>query len=198
MVAGLVAVGLVLTGVGVYAVLTATANNPSPQRATSGTLKLTMINNGTGFGTAITGLAPGDAVSRHVQLTNSGTLAGSDLTLGVVDATPTELSTNPTAGLQVAVARCSVPWARTTGTCPGTRTALLSSSVSALRTAPASLIPGVLAAGSVHYLQVQLTLPESTDSAVNGVLPVGTVQGLSAALTWTFRETQRTSTSTSG
>ena len=196
--AGLVAIALVLTGVGVYAVLTATANNATPQRATSGTLKLAMINNGVGFGTAISGLAPGDTVSRHVQLTNSGTLAGSNLTLAVVDATPTALSTNPTTGLQVAVARCSVPWVLATGTCSGSRTALLSTSVSALRAAPASVIPGVLAAGSINYLQVRVALPESTDLTVNGVLPAGTVQGLSAALTWTFRETQRTSTSTSG
>lgn len=195
--AAVVAIGVVLTGAGVYATLKATANNAAPQVASTGTLTLALTNNGVGFGTPIAGMAPGDVVRRQIQLTNSGTLAGTGLTLGVVDATPSTLSTNAVTGLQVVISQCTVAWTPATGLCSGTTTVLVTTNVNALRTTPASLIPGALAIGSVTQLQVQVTLPDSVETSVNGVLPAGTVQGLSAALTWTFVETQRLSTSSS-
>ena len=43
-----------------------------------------------------------------------------------------------------------------------------------------------------------ITLPTGSEVTTNGVTPVGTVQGLTTALTWTFTETQRTATTTEG
>jgi len=72
--AALVAVGgLILTAGGVYAGLNAVATNTTPQTVTSGTLKLTMANDGVGFSQNISDVAPGDVVNRFVDLTNGGT-----------------------------------------------------------------------------------------------------------------------------
>src|SRR5438874_5315420 len=88
--------GLILTAGGVYAGLNAVATNTTPQTVTSGTLKLTMANNGAGFSQSITDVAPGDVVNRFVDLTNGGTLDAQNLTLTVSDATPTKLTTDAT------------------------------------------------------------------------------------------------------
>jgi hypothetical protein len=61
---------------------------------------------------------------------------------------------------------------------------------------PATLVAGQLAKGTVLHLQISLTLPNQTETTVNGNLPANTIQGLSAALTWTFNEAQRTATTT--
>lgn len=200
---GVTVVGLTLTGIGVYAGLNATASNATPQTASSGTLSLTMGANGTGFTTNIALLAPGDVVNRYVDLTNGGTLAGQALTLGVVDGTPTKLSTDAINGLHVTVTSCSggaaPAWTPGAGTCTGTgaTTSVLATNValSALGT-PVSLVAGAQAAGFVHHLQLSITLPNQTETTANGVLPGGTIQGLSASLTWTFTEAQRTATTT--
>src|SRR5207302_7572103 len=85
--------GLLLTAGGVYAGLNAVATNTTPQTVTSGTLKLTMANNGAGFSQNISDMAPADVVNRFVDLTNGGTLDAQNLTLAVSDATPTKLTT---------------------------------------------------------------------------------------------------------
>ena len=81
-------VGVAVTGAGVYAALSATAFNTSAQSVTSGTLKLVLADNGNGFSTGILLLAPGDVVNRYVDLTNSGTLDGKNITFKAVDSVP--------------------------------------------------------------------------------------------------------------
>jgi spore coat-associated protein N len=194
------AAGLAITGGGVFAALNATAT--AAQNATSGILSLTMAPNGTGFGQAVSNLAPGDVVNRYVDLTQGADLDGKDLTLAVADATPTLLTTSATKGLRVTVTQCSGAWTPGTGagSCSGTATPLLTNAtLSALTTAPASVKAGTNAAGSTVNLQIALSLPDQAETTVNGVpnVPVGTsIQGLSSALTWTFGETQRTATTT--
>ena len=39
-----------------------------------------------------------------------------------------------------------------------------------------------------------MTLPDQSETTTNGTLPAGTIQGLSASLTYTFAETQRDAT----
>lgn len=68
--------------------------------------------------------------------------------------------------------------------------------LSSLASTPTSLIAGAQAAGTVDHLQISLVLPNETETTVNGVLPGSTIQGLSASLTWTFTEAQRTATTT--
>ena len=195
------ATGLAVTGGGVYAALNATASNTTAQNATSGILNLTMANNGGGFSQGVANLAPGDVVNRYVTLTQGADLDAKDLALKVTDATPTLLTTDATKGLRVTVRQCvGGDWTVTgagAGTCAGTSTSVLATNVplSSLATSPAALASSV-AAGSTVKLQLALSLPDQTETTVNGVRPTDSIQGLSSALTWTFSETQRTATTT--
>jgi hypothetical protein len=195
------AAGLAITGGGVYAALNATASNTTAQSASSGVLSLTMANNGAGFSQSVSNLAPGDVVNRYVTLTQGADLAGKDLTLAIADATPTLLTTDATKGLHVTVTQCvGGDWTVTgAGSCTGTgaTTQVLATNValSTLASTPAALSTSV-AAGSTVKLQLALSLPNQNETTVNGVVPTGTIQGLSSALTWTFGETQRTATTT--
>jgi len=195
------AAGLAITGGGVYAALNATASNTTAQNATSGVLSLTMAPNGAGFSQGVSNLAPGDVVNRYVTLTQGADLDAKDLALKVTDATPTLLTTDATKGLRVTVRQCvGGDWTVTgagAGTCAGTSTSVLATNVplSSLATTPAALASSV-AAGSTVKLQLALSLPDQTETTVNGVRPTDSIQGLSSALTWTFSETQRTATTT--
>jgi hypothetical protein len=193
------AAGLAITGGGVYAALNATASNTTAQNATSGILSLTMANNGVGFSQGVANLAPGDVVNRYVTLTQGADLAGENLTLGV-QASPatTKLTADEVKGLQVTVTQCvGGTWTTSgAGTCSGTKDELVSAPLKTLVSDPATPLIGAVAAGSALNLQVSLTLPNQTETTVNGDLPANSIQGLSSALTWTFSETQRTATTT--
>lgn len=187
------AIGLGAVATSVSALLQAQTSNSSAQSITSGTLKLEQANNGVGFASTISDLAPGDVVNRYVNYTNSGSLASKSLRLKVVDATPTLLSTSATRGLQLVVTDCSVAWTPGTGVCGGTTTEVLSKPLSAMTSDVAFTNTTTLAPSGRLHLQFKLTLPDATnnETTVNGVLPADTIQGLSAALTWTLSETQR-------
>jgi hypothetical protein len=189
-------IGLAITGAGVYAALNATAFNASSQTVSSGTVKLVYADNGAGFSTNITNMAPGDVVNRYVDLSNNGTLAARNLTLSAADATPSNLSTDATNGLHVTVTSCSTVWVPLTGTCTLGLTSVLLTNVpvSSLTSAASTLVSGAL--GAAYQLQFQITLPDQTETTQNGTLPANTIQGLSAAMTWTFGESQRAATTT--
>jgi len=194
--------GTALISSSVFAALTASADNTSGGSVTTGTLILTQAPSGVtgitgGFATAITSMAPGDVVNRYVDLTSSGTLNSASMTLGASGSPSNALTTNGTAGLQVTIKECSVAWTNS-GTCSGTQTTdLASTSVLSLVT-PASLTlqANSLLSGAVIHLQIGIALPAGSEVTVNGVLPGGTVQGLTTAVTWTFTETQRIATTT--
>lgn len=196
--------GLILTAGGVYAGLNAVATNTTPQTVTSGTLKLTMANNGAGFSQNISDMAPSDVVNRFVDLTNGGTLDAQNLTLSVSDATPTKLTTDSTNGLHVSVLACTTAaWVvnalTNTATCAdlgGPTTIVSNAALATISGTPASLVSGSVPQGSVYHYEISLTLPNQTETTTNGTLPVGTIQGLSASLTWTFNEVQRAGATT--
>lgn len=198
---------LAITGAGVYAGLTADATNTSPESVSSGTLKLTMAaeTGAASLTTAVSNMAPGDIDNRYIVLSNNGTLAGKNLGLSVADGTGSVLSSSATKGLSVSVTRCSGPYIPATGFCSasvatplvaGTETTYLAkTSLSALgsRTAFAG---GINPAASASYnLKVSVHL-DGTENVVNGSLPVGTMQGLTATLTYTFSEDQRDAVTT--
>jgi spore coat-associated protein N len=210
-IAATVAVGVAVTSGGVYAALTADAFNAAPQTVSSGTLQLVLDSGGTtGFASIVDKLAPGDTVNRYIQVKNTGSLAGQGLTLKLVDAAPSVLTTDGTRGLQVTVRECAQAWTvvANVGSCGaagGSTPALTATSAAALRTAsPAALTSSTLPAlTGVKYYQVSLNLPDTpnAETSVNGVVatppPGGSIQGLTAALTWTFTMTQRAGTTTS-
>jgi len=202
---GLVIVSAALGGLGlvsssVYASLTATASNTTGGSINSGTLKLTeapstVVGITGGFVTAVTLLAPGDTVRRYIDLTNTGTLDAATVTLATAASVANALTTDGTAGLQVVIKECAVAWTNAGVCTPGSTTVLASTSLLAMATAKTLALSSVLSA-AVNHLQFAVTLPAGSEVTVNGVLPVGTVQGLTTALTWTFSETMRTATVT--
>jgi hypothetical protein len=191
-------------GFGVWAGLNATAFNTSPQSVTSGKLSLGLTDNGAGFTTAITNIAPGDTVNRFVDVTNNGNLAAQGLTLAVSAASNNALITDGTGGsttkaLRVSVDACSTSWDPTGNSCTssGTVTNLLAATPLSGLSSAQSLIAGSIAVSATEHLRVQMTLPDQTETTTNGSLPTNTIQNLSASLTYTFQEAQRTGTTTS-
>lgn len=189
--------GMVATNV--FAALTATATNTTGGQVTTGTLKLTMAPasaNGltAGFTTAIDKVGPGDTFNRYIDLTVAGTLDGETPTLQLVTSDTNTLVESATAGLQIKIDSCGVAWA-SNGTCSsGQAVVLASTPAKTLKTAATSIVlPTTLAAG-VNRLKVSVSLPASNENVLNGNLPVGTVQGLTATLTWTFVITDSSAT----
>lgn len=193
---------IVLAGAaGGMAALRATASNTTPQPVAAGTLSLTLANNGAGFSTAISTIAPGDVVQRYVDLTNGGTLAAQAMTLAVTTggvSNPLTVDGTTTRALRVAVNACSGTWTPSTGTCNGTSTALVAPTPLATLAAPVTLVPGAIAVGAVLRLQIVVSLPDQDEVTTNGVPPTTSVQGQTVPLTFTFTERQRTATTTSG
>jgi len=200
-VAGLLvtSVGLVATA-GVYAGLSATATGA--ESVSSGTLNLTLTPDvGAGFSSFAAKMAPGDTNNVYVNLNNTGSLASAaGMTLAVAGL-PSNALTNGSVvgeGLNVSATQCSVAWTLATGVCSGSTTPILATTqVSAMGAGVAlSSIPALIAAtGQVAHVQVSLGLA-ATETSVNGVPPVATIQGLSTTLTYTFTEQQRTGVAT--
>ena len=188
--------GLTLTGMAVFAGLNADATNTTAQSIDSGTLSLTYADNGAGFTSVVGKLAPGDVVNRYVDLTNGGTLAGKSLTLTASAATSNKLTNDATNGLQVTVTECTGgTWDAATGVCSGTTSTPMSGAFSTLATAPLALVSNV-GVNAVMHFQVSMQLPDQNETVTNGNLPAATIQGLTADITWTFDELQRTPTTT--
>lgn len=188
---------LMTTGYGVWAGLTANATS-SAQQVSSGTLSLTLSDNGSGFTQPIASIAPGDVVNRYVTLTSGGTLAAQRLTLGLTSSATNTLVGTGAGALRLTVTSCSTSWATTTGVCTGgtTTTLLAATPLGTVITTPSVLLPGTIAAGAVTRLQVSLALPDTDEITTNGVAPAGSIQGLSTSLTYTFSQVQRTATIT--
>ena len=177
--------GTALVSSSVFASLTATATNTSGGSVATGTLSLTQ---------AASGVA-GITVNRYINLTNGGTLDAINPTLQISATPANALTTSATAGIQVTIKNCTVDWTNA-GVCSGTQTtALAATAASALGSAAALTLPSTLA-GAVSHLQISIALPAGTENTLNGVLPGGTIQGLTTAITWTFNETERTGTTT--
>ena len=195
--------GLTLIATTVYATLSAQSFNTTPTAATAGTLSLIQADNGNGFTTPIDKMAPGDTVYRYVKYTNNGNLDAQDLKLSLSDSVNSVLTTDATRGLSITVSQCSVAWTPASGACGGTSTNLGTATAVALKSTPLSLpvVPTTpaganLLAGQAIHLRFAITLPDTNETTVNGVLPANTVQGKTAALTWTLSETMRSTTTT--
>jgi hypothetical protein len=172
---------LMTAGFGVWASLDATAFNETPQDVSSGTLSLSLADNGAGFTSTITNIAPGDVVNRYVNLTNDGNLAAKGLTIAV-DSTGTDgvLVTDgaTSKALRVTVKSCATTWNTSDGSCnsAGTITTLLAATPLSGLTSAQSLISGAIAVNETEHLQVAVSLPDQAETTVNGALPGGTVQ----------------------
>lgn len=195
-------IGVTVASSSASASLDAIASNGTAQAIASGTLSLTQAAGAgsSGFTSTVTSMAPGDSLNYYVNYTN-GTMGAQNLYLSITDDGNTLLTRDATKGLKVTVSQCSVAWSG--GSCSGTTTSMLSAvAISTLNTSgsgsEATIWTGSTAANSVKYLKFTLLLPDQTETVTNGVLPVGTIQGLSTGITWKMREIQRAATSTEG
>ncbi len=181
------------------ATLDAVAYNTSAQSITSGNLSITLANgNGgtktAGFTTYSGKLRPGDSLVRYVSYTQAGDLTASTPTIKIAAAVSNLLTTDATYGLKVWIQNCSVAWADA-GTCTGATNVLgtgTGASSVALSTlgSDTALSNFLLAPTNVNYLKFTISLPDKTETTTNGILPGGTIQGLTAAITWTVKELQ--------
>lgn len=194
--------GLAITSSGVYALLKAQAFNGTAEQVNSGTLLLTLTDSASsaGFSQNITNLAPGDVITRFVQVANTGSLDGTNLSLQLSDqAAVTALTTDATNGLQVNVQSCTVAWAWTpTGTpsCSGTTGSATGLPAATFKGTAQSMGAGSFVHGTTQYYKVAVSLPSTiNETSVNGVAPVGSIQGLTSSLRWTFSLDQRAATS---
>ncbi len=203
-IAGLLAVAVgSLTAAGVYAALSAQATGS--EAVTSGTLNLTLSPDvGAGFSNFSAPMAPGDTNNVYVDLNNTGTLASAaGMTLWVAGSPVNALTdgTAPGEGLNVTITQCSVAWTLGSGSCSGSTTSILATTlVSSMNSSGTAVnlsnIPALVAAiGQVAHVQVTLGLV-ATEVSTNGVSPSPTIQGLSTTLTYTFTEQQRAGVAT--
>lgn len=205
--AGIGAAVLIGTGFGVFASLQATANNTTAQQVQTGVLSLALTDRGAGFTQPINNLAPTDTIHRFVNLANNGTVDARGVGVSVAADKPTSplvVDGSSTRALRVTISSCDgdgwqvggQPTAPATGagTCATTPTTLLDAApLSALLTGEqyTALSTATRAAGSTLSLRITLTLPDQTETTVNGRLPSTTIQQQNVALTWTFQQGQR-------
>lgn len=185
----------------VFAALSATATNTTGGSVTSGTLKLILAPSAVsgitgGFTAPVSTMAPGDIVNRYIDLKNDGSLDGLSPTLQITTSDTSTLTSDGTKGLQITITSCGIAWT-SAGVCNDTTTAVLAQTpVNTLKAGAVNISLPYLNAGLTNYLKVSTALPAATENVLNGALPVGSVQGLSATLTWAFTIQQRTGTVT--
>jgi hypothetical protein len=159
-----IAGALVLAGAGTaYAVLADRAT--TPVSVTAGAVELDWGGGGADqLAVPITGLRPGDAQVRLVDLANTGTVAVSQLMV-TLDGAPVASTSD---GLQVAFDRCTVAWTGAPGTavCSGTVTPVVADRPAvgrfALTGSPARAV------GGRDHLRVTVRLAASAPTTAQG------------------------------
>jgi hypothetical protein len=194
---------LAVAGSGVRATLSAIAGPPTGPTITSGTLLLTLDDDGDGFSVDISDLAPGDTVDRFVDLRNAGTLDADELEFALSATGDSVLITDGTApittkALTITIDRCTEAWTVVDSTCTGTESPLLTTRTLGVVVAGGNNTTGLtLDSDDTVHLRIRFQLPDQAEVSTNGVLPTNTVQGATVQIAVTFRVEQRDSTSTS-
>jgi len=184
---GVIGAAAAVAGMGTFGSFT-DSTTPVATTIQSGTLNIDVSQQGYAVPVTTAGFVPGDSLTRAVNLINSGNVALGSVTLNTTVGTPTNLTTDTTNGLQLAVKSCSVAWTQggtalaPTYACSGTERLLASGPAVSNLTLNN---PGSLAAGTMDYLTFAISLPATADN---------TFQGKSAALSLVFTGTQRTGT----
>jgi hypothetical protein len=184
---GVIGAAAAVAGMGTFGSFTDSA---TPANTTIDTATLDINAGAVGASIPVTtaGFVPGDSLTRAVDLVNSGTAPLGSVFLNTSVATPSNLTTDLTNGLQMAVKSCSVAWTQggtpsaPTYTCSGAEQLLASGPVASNVSLPNA---ASLAAGGTDHLTFAISLPTSADNSF---------QSKSAALSLTFTGTQRTGT----
>jgi hypothetical protein len=184
---GVLGAAAAVAGLGTFGTFT-DSSTPIASTISSGTVSINLTQQGFTVPATTSNFVPGDSLTRAVNLTNAGSSNFGSVSLLTSVATPSNLTTDATNGLQLAVKKCTVPYTQggtasaATYACSGTETVLASGP------AVSNYVlnnPASLTAGATDYLTFTLSLPTSADN---------TFQGKSAALSLTFTGTQRTGT----
>jgi spore coat-associated protein N len=174
-----------IAGLGTFA--TFTSSTSASHTIASGTLSLTSgPTNRLGTGASL--IAAGDTMQRAIDLNYAGSVDFGSATLTTSASASSNLDTDTTNGLQLAIDKCSVAWTEAgppyTYTCGGSTSSVLASRpVVGSNVALSNL---GLTAGSTDHLRVTVSLPSA---AGNGL------QGLSSTVGYTFTGVQRAGTS---
>ena len=176
-----------VAGLGTYGNFT-DSTTPVNTTVASGTLSIDLTQPAGSYAipVSVTGLVPGDSITRAVNLVNDGNLGLSAVNVVSTATAPSVLTTDSTNGLQLAIKCCSVPW--TQGGSASAPAYTCSGTTSTLMTGPivnnvGLNNPASLNAGGTDYLTFAISLPGSADN---------TFQGKSAALSLVFTGSQRT------
>jgi hypothetical protein len=194
---------LAVAGNGVRATLSAIASPPTAPTITSGTLLLTLDDDGDGFSVDISDLAPGDTVDRFVDLRNAGTLDAEELEFALSATGDTVLITDGTTpittkALTITIDRCTDAWTVADSTCAGTESPLLTTRTLGAVVAGGNNATGLtLDSDDTVHLRIRFRLPDQEEVSTNGVLPTNTVQGATVQIAVSFRVEQRDPASTS-
>ena len=177
-----------VAGLATYATFTSTTS--ASHSVSSGTVALAFPASGATnrMSVSATNVAAGDTMQRALALTNTSSLALTDIKLSSNATVSSALDTDGTNGLQLTIDKCSVAWTEAgaspayTYTCSGGTTSVLASS--AVIHANTGLSNLTLAAGGgTDYLRMLWTLPSGS-----------TLQGLSSTINYSLTAAQRAAT----
>jgi hypothetical protein len=176
-----------VAGLGTYGNFT-DSTTPVNTTVASGTLSIDLTQPAGAYAipVSITGLVPGDSVTRAVNLVNDGNLGLSAINVVSTATAPSVLTTDTVNGLQLAIKSCSVPWTQggsasaPTYACSGTTNTLMTGPV--VNNAGLNNSPASLNAGGTDYLTFSISLPTTADN---------TFQGKSAGISLSFTGAQR-------
>ena len=179
---GIIGAAAAVAGLGTFGTFT-DSTTPMTAEVATGTLSITATQQGT-LPLDVSGLVPGDSITRAVDLVNDGTLAFSSLTLATTASTSTILTTDAAHGLQKSVRSCAVAWTQSGNdyTCASGEKVLATGPVigDLALTGAAALAPH-----GTDHLAYTISLPTSADNAF---------QGQTAALNLVFSGAQLTGT----
>jgi hypothetical protein len=178
-----------VAGLGTYGTFT-DSTTPLDTTVATGTLSidLTQPAGAVAVPVSVSGMVPGDSMTRAVDLVNNGDVELSSVRLVSTATSSSILTTDQTNGLQLSVQKCSVAWTQggtadaPTYTCSGTEATVLSAPV-VTNTSLSS--PAILNPGGVDHLVFSVSLPTSAGNEF---------QGQSADISLSFTGVQRAGT----
>jgi predicted ribosomally synthesized peptide with SipW-like signal peptide len=179
-----VGVAAAIAGLGTFA--TFTSSTSATHTIASGTLTLSAPFSR--LGTGASPIAAGDTMQRAIDLAYSGSIDFASATLTTSASPSSNLDTDASNGLQIAIDKCSVAWTESgppyTYTCSGSTSAVLASR--ALIGSNVALSNLSLTAGATDHLRVTITLPSAAGN---------TLQNQSSTVTYAFTGIQRSGAS---
>ena len=184
-----VGVASAVAGLGTFA--TFTSSTSASNAVATGTVVIALGSTGAStnrLNIDASTVAAGDTIQRSFDLSNTGSLDLSGVTLTSTASPSSLLDTDATDGLQMVIDKCSVAWTESgsapyTYTCGGSTSSVIASRAVIGSTLAMSNL--TLTAGSTDHLRLTLTLPGTAGN---------TFQNLSSTVSYAFTGTQRTAT----